>query len=113
MSQQLSHGSRGACDILAVKYTVVNVKLYCFLFLYKCVCTRIYTVEGQEGRREVGWKHSHINPPANMIHFVTITQAHYISYTIHMKYFPLPILNIVYKFRIYKVIYVYIRFCLL
>ena len=78
MLQQLSHGSSGACDKLVVKYTVVNVKLYCLLFLYNCVSTRIYTVEGQEGMREVGWEYSDIDSThANKIHLGTITQAHY------------------------------------
>ena len=76
--QHLLHGSSGACDKLVVKYTVVNVKLYCSLLLHNCVYTRIYTVEGQEGTREVGWEHSHIDSThANEIHLCTITQAHY------------------------------------
>ena len=84
-----------------MKYTVVDVKLYCFLLLYKCVCTRIYTVEGQEGTREVGWEQSHIHSThANKIHLCIITQALYIF--IHNTYelFNFKIVN---KFRMYKV----------
>ena len=70
-----------------MKYTEsdVNVKLYRSLFLYKCVYTRIYTVEGQEGTQEVGWEYSHIDSThANKIHLGTITQALYIF--IHNTY---------------------------